>query len=191
MSALETVALVAAGIWIGVLSLVVILLVRQVGLLTVRLDRQREEEAPVMEGIPLGEALPQDVVTALPAMNGSATYVLLLGGMCPPCQQLALGMKDESPQQAIVAVISGEEGGDAIAELLAPHAQVVREPQASAIANGLGVATTPFAVEVVSGEVVGKAVVRGLDHLMAFMRNDPTPGVVRVNNGKTEATVHG
>ena len=191
MSGLETAALVAAAIWMGVLSLVVVLLVRQVGLLTVRLDREREEEAPVMEGIPLGEALPPDVAAALPAMNGTPTYLLLLGGRCPPCQQLALGLQDESPEQPLVAVISGDEGGDAIAELLEPHAQVIREPRASAIADGLGVATTPFALEVVGGEVVGKAVVRGTEHLMSFMRNDSIPGVVRVNNGRTEATAHG
>jgi hypothetical protein len=38
MNGLAVVALVLAGIWLGILTLVVVLLVRQIGLLTVRLS---------------------------------------------------------------------------------------------------------------------------------------------------------
>jgi hypothetical protein len=37
-----------------------------------------------------------------------ATHVLLLGAQGPPCQQLALSLRDEGADESIVAVISGE-----------------------------------------------------------------------------------
>lgn len=193
MSGLGTAALVAAGIWVGVLSLVVVLLVRQVGIITLRLDRAREEDAPVTEGIDVGEPLPQDVAAALPTLNGRPTYVLLLGGLCPPCQELAFKLRDDQGTQSIVAVISGRNASaDAIAEAMSERAAVVREPDATAIADGFGVGTTPFAFEISDHEITGKAVVRGADHFASFMRDEGlVPGVVRISNGKTEANADG
>jgi len=58
MTALELVALAATTVWLGVLTLVAVLMVRQIGLISVRLDRDQDRSAPVGDGLPVGTPLP-------------------------------------------------------------------------------------------------------------------------------------
>ena len=61
MSALAIVALVLACVWLGVLTFVVVLLVRQVGLLTVRLSMATQAISLDDDGPEVGSILPEDV----------------------------------------------------------------------------------------------------------------------------------
>jgi hypothetical protein len=189
VSGLEVVAVVAAAIWLGVLSVVVLLLVRQVGVLTVQLERQQHVGAPVMEGLALGSPVPADVLDALQADGEGSSYLLVLGATCPPCRELALGLRDAGAvtRGLTVAITGRGETGTVIEDALRDRARIVSDPLATRVTKALGVDTTPFAFEIAGGEVTAKAVVRGTDHLISFVQAVRTPGVVKVSNGRMEA----
>jgi hypothetical protein len=193
MNTLETIAVVAAAVWMAVLSLVVLLLVRQIGILTVRLGGGESQPQQAYSGIAIGSSLPDGVAQALPSLNGDVTYVLMLGASCPPCREVAAGL--EKPARAgrvIVALTGPDDLAAGFSDLLPGGIEVVRDPGASAVHDGLEAATTPFVVEVVDGTITGKAVVRGAQHLLAFMTKPDTPGTIRQQPAPTlEVVAHG
>lgn len=66
MSALAVAALVLVCIWLGVLTLVAVLLVRQVGLLTVRHSMASQAISLDDDGPEIGSSLSEDVASVMP-----------------------------------------------------------------------------------------------------------------------------
>jgi hypothetical protein len=193
MSTLETIALVSAAAWMAVLSLIILLLVRQIGILTVRLERDEQPPEHAYGGIEIGRTVPTAVADALPPLNGDATYVLLVGASCPPCRELATDLElPAAAGRVIVALTGPDQLATAFCDLLPDGVEVVVDPDASVVHEGLSVSTTPFAVELTGQTVTGKAVVRGAAHLHAFMTKPDAPGVVRDQPAPTlEVVSHG
>src|SRR5918993_3054717 len=88
MSALAIAALVLVCIWLGVLTLVVVLLVRQIGLLTVRLSVAGEATSLDNDGPEIGSSVPEDVAVVLPDQAEEHAYLLLISSTCLPCWEL-------------------------------------------------------------------------------------------------------
>ena len=65
MSALAIAALVLVCAWLGVLTFVVMLLVRQVGLLTVRFSMATQAMSLDDDGPDIGSSLPEDVAEVI------------------------------------------------------------------------------------------------------------------------------
>ena len=78
MSARAIAALVLVCIWLGVLTLVLVLLVRQVGLLTVRLSVAGEAASLDNDGPEIGSSVPEDVAVVLPDQAEEHAYLLLI-----------------------------------------------------------------------------------------------------------------
>jgi hypothetical protein len=185
MSGLELGVAIALAVWIAFLSLAVVLLVRQVGLLTVRLDRSRDSTAPVDDGLALGSAVPAAVGRALDPADGGPLYVVVLGAICAPCRELAADLGRTQLVDAVsplLFLISGgsEELADDLAALLPAGTQVLRDPLATEIVNELRVQTTPFAFEIANARIAGKAALRGAKHLEQFVLQS------RINGSKSE-----
>lgn len=192
MTDLEVALLIVACAWLALLSVVSLLLVRQVGLLTVRLDRERSASSPVNDGLQIGEALPERVAKILDLKGGSAGYLLVLGAICSPCRELANDLRGHQLAVPVTALISGRaEAGEALGELLPAGVGVVQDTPAADLAGDLRIETTPFAFEVTDGRITGKAVVRGATHFMSFIdggksTNNGTPlALQEVNGGGT------
>jgi hypothetical protein len=193
MSTLETIALASAAAWMAMLSLVVLLLVRQIGILTVRLERDEQPPEQAYGGIEIGRAIPTTVADALPALNGAPTYVVLVDASCPPCRELAADLERPAAAGRVIVALTGpDQLSTAFCDLLPNGIEVVRDPEASVVHEGLSVSTTPFVVEVTGDTVTGKAAVRGGPHLLAFMTKPDAPGVVREQPPPTlEVVTHG
>ncbi len=88
MSALAIAALVLVCIWLGVLTLVVVLLVRQIGLLTVRLSVASQAFSLDDDGPEVGIDLPEEVTSVLPELKEGRAYLLLISAGCTPCREL-------------------------------------------------------------------------------------------------------
>ena len=69
MSALAVAVLVLVCVWLGILTLVAVLLVRQVGLLTVRLSAAGQALAVENDGPEVGSNIPEDVTSVLPDLQ--------------------------------------------------------------------------------------------------------------------------
>ena len=181
MSGLGTVALVVACIWMGVLTLVLVLVIRQIALLTVRLSNaghipsQQVEDgfSPADDGPQVGGNAPDEVIAALPELEHDKNLVLLISATCTPCRELAAELgrnSSELPELPTVALVPGSQMSlvDALVDLLPSSMRVVRDPDATQFANALEIQSTPFGVAVNEGRVLGKSYLHGKSDIIAL-----------------------
>lgn len=167
---LTVVFVVVTGLWMTALTLVSLGLVRQIGLVTVRLDRDRQASAPVNDGLAIGEDVPDEVLSQLAVDDSSVGYLLILGAVCAPCRELANDLQGTVLSRPVTALVSGsQELSDSMAELLPSGVTVVRDTGEGELAKSMRIETSPFAFEIVKGQVRGKAVLRGAEHLLSFI----------------------
>ena len=175
MSALAITALVLVCAWLGVLTFVVVLLVRQVGLLTVRLTMATQTMSLDEDGPEIGSALPEDVAEVMP--EEEPAYLLLISAGCDPCRELVAELDGHRFEQSVVALVPGrQEQASELAGLLPPGVQTLLDPQATLLAESLDLDSTPFVLEVESGTVTRKIhIFGGASALIEFMRSGGAP----------------
>ena len=177
MSALAIAALVLVCIWLGVLTLVVVLLVRQIGLITVRLSVASQAFSLDDDGPEVGSSLPEEVTSVVPELMEERAYLLLISSSCTPCRELVADLKGEHRfEQNIVALVPGrEEQAREMAALLPSGIRVVLDPEAARLAEAIDLESTPFALEVERGTVTRKAFLHeGAPDLLAFVESGST-----------------
>jgi hypothetical protein len=158
MNTLETMALIVVGLWLGALTLVVILSVRQIGLLSVRLSRVNGTFSFADDGPEVGSRVPEEVIATSPELEHGRTSLLLLSATCGPCRELATELSGHRFERAVTALITGnEELADGLVALLPPGIGIVRDPDAGHLAKALQVKSSPFALVVEDGTIIRKA----------------------------------
>jgi hypothetical protein len=189
MSALAIAALVLVCAWLGVLTFVVMLLVRQIGLLTVRLSMAMQTTSLDDDGPEIGSRLPEDVAEVMP--EGERAYLLLISAGCDPCRELVAELDGHRFEQEVVALVPGrqEQAGE-LAALLPPGIRVVLDPEATQLADSLDLESTPFALEVESGTVSRKVhVYGGASALFEFLESgnarEQNRGLVEITEKET------
>jgi hypothetical protein len=175
MSALAVAALVLVCVWLGVLTLVVVLLVRQVGLLTVRLSMATQAISLDDDGPEVGSNLPEDVAEVMP--EGEPAYLLLISAGCDPCRELVAELGGRRFEQSIMALVPGrQEQASELAALLPPDVRAVFDPEATRLSESLDLESTPFALEVQGGTVTRKAhLYGGASALIEFVESRSVP----------------
>jgi hypothetical protein len=158
VSGIAVAALVLVCVWLGVLSFVVVLLVRQIGLLTVRLSVAGQALSLDNDGPEVGSKVPEEVASVLSNPEEGRAYLLLVSATCAPCRQLVADIGERHFEQAIVALVPGsEQVAGELASLLPSGIQAVLDPDASRLAEALKIHSTPFALETVNGTVTRKS----------------------------------
>ena len=169
MSSVEVVTVVVVGVWLAVVSFVLLLLVRQLGLLTVLVQQGGPPVSMDQDGLDVGETVPDEVVSAL-SLNGRPTYVLLLSTTCGPCRERAADLEGAAIDAPLVALVSGAEDlADGIVAMLPAGVRVVRDPDATTLAKSLRINSSPFAMEVEAGTVTGKSYVNTRSDLVRLV----------------------
>jgi hypothetical protein len=173
MSALAIAALILVCTWLGILTLVVVLLVRQIGLLSARLSVASEATSLDDDGPEVGSSVPEDVTVVLPDQAEEHAYLLLISSTCTPCWELVADLGEHRFEQKIVALVPGhEEQAGELAALLPSGIQVVLDPEATRLAGALQLESTPFALEVERATVTRKAFLHeGASDLIAFVES--------------------
>ena len=185
MSGVAVVALVLVCAWLGVLSLVVVLLVRQIGLLTVRLSVASQALSLDNDGPQVGSKVPDELVSALPSLlEDERAYVLLLSATCDPCRELVSEIGERHFEQTIVALVPGrEEMAGELASLLPSGMQTVTDPEATRLAEVLRISSTPFALELEKGTVTRKAYLYGgAPDLVEFVEPESSTAAVSADS---------
>ena len=177
MSALALAALVLVCIWLGVLTLVVVLLVRQIGLLTVRLSVAGEATSLDDDGPEVGSSVPKDVALELPDHAEEHAYVLLISSSCTPCWELVADLGERRFEQEILALVPGrDELASELAALLSSGMRVVLDPEATRLAGALQLESTPFVLEIEHRTVTRKAYLhKGASDLIGFVESGNAP----------------
>ena len=185
MSALAIAALVLVCAWLGVLTFVVMLLVRQVGLLTVRVSIATRATSLDEDGPEIGTTLPEDVAEVMPEKERA--YLLLISEGCDPCRELVAELGGHRFEQKIVALVPGrEEQAAELAALLPSDIKVVLDPEAIQLVESLDLESTPFVLEVEDGIVTRKVhLFGGATALIEFVESG---NVREQNRGFVEIT---
>lgn len=177
MSNLEVAVLVGVAIWLVILTLIIVLVVRQVGLLLVHLSLapMTNITSPAStialdeDGPAIGSQVPEEIMNRIPTDKGSPTTIMLISAICIPCHELVKALRDHTINTPLVALVTGHAPlADDLAALLPPHAHVIHDPDAVDIANRLDIHSTPFGFVVYSREVVHKSYLRNVDNLLTL-----------------------
>ena len=189
MSQFVPIVLVVVGIWLGVLTLVIILTIRQIALLTVRLSMVNTvPDAPVFtddtfsladDGPDVGSSIPEEVVSLLPGLpelvEGRA-YVLLISATCTSCRKLAAELRGHRFQRPVIALVPGsEELARGLVQLLPAGMHIVRNPEATRVAKSLQIRSTPFAVAIENGTITKKAYMYHAADFVEFVDGKEAP----------------
>lgn len=176
MSALEFVALVLTAVWLLLLTVVTLVLVRQVAILTVRLNRTGPSMDLARDGLMIGSEIPPNVVAALPELSEGIVYLLMTSGTCAPCYEVVAEMCDMRIPQTSVALVAGPAGAASELERLFPSAvRTIRDPQASELAKSLELHSTPYVLELEDKKVTGKAFLHEAADLIRLIEAGRTP----------------
>lgn len=165
MNSTQLVVSAAGGVWLAVLSLLVLLCIRQITTLTQRLEIMagppRADDAGIAVGMPIPEA-----AARVADNNGMGKIVLLMSATCGPCAEVASQLANAGFERPVTLLMpGGEEAAKPLVAVLPDSFDIVRDPQASELAERLGIALTPFALAVKDGWVVGKSYVNTADDL--------------------------
>jgi hypothetical protein len=157
MSEIAVAALAAVGMWLAILSVMVLVLVRQLAVITVRLT-EGIASASMKGGLTVGMEAPQNVRDALPELRAGPTFLLLTSATCGPCQELVSELGTLDPQPNAVALLPGHaRAADALHRLFPAWIRVIRDPEAYALSQSLQIDSTPFGMALDGDRVVAKA----------------------------------
>jgi hypothetical protein len=167
---------VLVGLWLGVLTLAVLLCIRQIALMMVRLDLAKEVVSLGDDGLDIGLRIPEEVLEDLPGLLSGRTYLVLLSANCAPCRELVPGLSAYTFDEPILTLVPGREELAADLEATLPSwTRAIRDPVASRVAEGLHIESTPFAMQVDDGTVTGKAYLREASDLAALILHNAAP----------------
>lgn len=158
MSDVELIALGVTALWLVGLTFVVLLLVRQVGLITLRLDMPGQTTQLPSNGPDAGTVLSAAVLERHPEFAQGLVYVLLASPTCVPCREVVPQLATVDVPGRVFALLPGSRQLiDDFMPLVPSNYDVIRDPLATETANLLTMEQTPSVLEIEEGVVTGKA----------------------------------
>jgi hypothetical protein len=187
MNGLAITALVLIGVWLGILTVVIILTVRQIGLLTVRFSVAGGTFSVADDGPEIGSKIPEEVLTTLPNLKQEPTYVLLLSATCTPCREMVTELSGHRFERSVVALVAGrEELADGLMALLPDGMRIVGDPDATSFAKALQVKSTPFALAIKDGTVIRKAYMYQAADFVSLVNSESASGSGEITHSTKE-----
>ncbi len=174
MAGLGITALILVSMWLVVLTVVILLVVRQISLITIRLSLAGGAFSLDDGGPDIGSHLPDEVTSMLPELDEGSAYLLLLSASCESCREVAEELGGHRLDSTVVALIPGrQEVAQGIAELLPSEIKPMLDPEAVELSGYLQIDSTPFALRVEDGDVVRKAhLYEGASDFLDFVERD-------------------
>jgi hypothetical protein len=170
MTGLEIVALVGVAIWLLVLTVALLLTIRQIALINVRLEQGQETFEVGNDGLDIGSVVPSELLVTVPQLRAELTYVLLISATCRICQELASNLGGVDIPGQVVALVPGPDRlAERVTGALPPAFDVVRDPLAADVAKRLEITSTPFALQLDRGVVTGKTYLSSVDDLRGLL----------------------
>lgn len=165
MSPVVITALVAGSAWLAILTVGLMLCIRQLGAVMVRVELvARGAGGAHSHGAMVGFELSKELVERAPFLAHGRRAILLLSPTCSTCQQLIDEFNDPGPPAGLslpnelVVLLVQDDGGRAgndVASALSRYARVVRGTEAKDLARALRLANLPSAILVHNRRVAG------------------------------------
>lgn len=190
MNPLVVVTIVLVSLWMVILSVTVLLLTRQLGLITLRLRFPLDS---VEDGVLIGTPVPKDTLSIIPELDRGLHYLICLAPNCGPCVDFASRISElKLARNGFRAVFEGTgREADALAEALPEHLPVLRDPEASVIFKSFDIKMTPSIFQVEDGVVVGKGVLKEVADLERFVGAYPMGNTKELARIAREASRNG
>ena len=177
MTTLGIAAVVIAAAWLLVLTIVVLLCVRQLGIFTVRIELLSRGGAVSGTGPTAGFSVPDELRARHPVLGRARSMVVLVSGSCTTCFRVIEewrggdGPELVGPDDILVLITGNERAeSDRTEQRLTGLAQVMREPDSSSLARALSLTHRPSAMLLEDGIVAGSSVLErasDLDRILA------------------------
>jgi hypothetical protein len=184
MSGLEVVVVALVAVWLAVLTIVVLLLVRQIGLLTVRLEHAGPRISMDDDGLDVGRPVPEQTLAAVPELAAGRKYAVVLSASCAPCRDLAAELGRAQLDADVIVLVAGDEEFSPQLVALLDGLDVVLDPRATEATAGLEIGTAPFAFELTDGVVTAKTYLRSVAELAALTEAVPESASAGANGGR-------
>lgn len=170
------------AVWLILLTVAVLVQLRQITLLTMRLTPRDANDRTYLT---LRQPIPDIVRTMAPDLIGSEGYLLHLTPSCESCMALVDDIGEAGLGAPYVAIVSGPEDEAAtIAARLPTASQVITGGAAETVKASLNLRRAPLAVRIENGRITGWSVVKtrrdflrlkGPAHLTDPMAPQPVP----------------
>lgn len=155
MTMLEAVLATVVVGWMAVLSLVVVLLVRQTSLLTVRVTAASNRLELDNDGPRIGSKVDSAILRA--PLSPSTTFVVVMSATCKPCHELVEGVEPQAWPSRMIAVLTGPPAAARdLARRLPTDTKLLIDDEARDAAGHLGISSLPFGVLVQDDVVIDK-----------------------------------
>lgn len=166
-------AAAGVGLWLFVLTAVVIALAREH--ISLRAQLRVAEPISGNASIDLAPALGAPLPDALLERHGhlrkESHLLLFLSPSCVPCAQLAELLTVDPPGPATSVVIAGEPAGSPLGRWISELEVVAVGAQGSEVAQAVGVRAMPFVLTLQDGVVTGHAPVGQPEDFLKFIQS--------------------
>jgi hypothetical protein len=109
MSNLAPAAFILMAVWLGILTLVIVLTIRQIGIMTVQLSLAESGFSLDKDGPEVGSPVPNNVVATLPQIAAEPTTILLVSATCTPCRTLAEDLQKYHFYSPVITLLTGRQ----------------------------------------------------------------------------------
>jgi hypothetical protein len=164
MSGFELVALSVATIWLGLLTLLSLIVVRHVGLLTLRIQAGHVSEG---DGLLVGDRVPAEAVALVPELDEELRYLVFLSESCGACREIAPMLDDVPDTGQLLTLVMGDGGRQTIelADAVPLGVNRLHGDAAQRVGDAFRLRQTPQAIQVENGIVIGKATLHSMNDL--------------------------
>lgn len=171
MAPLELTIVVLLVAWQAAVAFLLILLYRQVTLLSVLTGltpgRPQASDHPLVAG----ETLPLEVTERVAGLHDDqVTYLVWITSSCSSCTRFVHGLRDTwlkrpFPDRLVMLVTGSDTAARRLADSLPTGVAALFDPDATAVAERMGLASSPFAIETESGVVTGWTSIHDVEDL--------------------------
>jgi hypothetical protein len=167
MTVVGYVLIVAGAAWLGVLTFVVLLCVRQIGIVQVAIRLGVRDAAAALgsTSLPIGAAIPNDAAEVLD-VRSDARHIVFVSAQCSACRDVLNAAGNfRSTVPVVIAVQGPQPEASEYLKLIPTGARAVVGRDADIVFGAFKVTATPFAVTVDEGFIVGHVYLSDLRQL--------------------------
>lgn len=173
---------IVATIWAIGVSLILIVLLRQVSLISVRLNLQMRlpDMSEYGTGLEIGTVVPISVSNAVP----SNVTIIALEGSCNSCHELAnkLPLQEHDIVGPLIVLLAGKgEPTEKLYQKIPAWVTVIQDPEATQLSKDLNLSRTRWAIRLSSGVVAGHADISNIENLNLLMASE-LPDIFKATN---------
>ena len=189
MATFELIALGLVAGWLAVLTVAILVLVRQVALLTY--SAGSSERSIVDGGPPIGHTMPPAVAEAVPELKIVVGHLLFVSPTCGACLDIVRQLESFTWSQPLLPVVTGDDQmADDFIQMMPDGVRVIRDPDATTIYDELHIIGTPYVVEIDGGIISGTAYLRNVQDLRSLVEARGTSDAAEVAVQMREVNAH-